>query len=235
MRRILSLFALVLCVAGLVSPMPASARVVDCAEIPDPQRWQDAGEPDAGREDMTIAAHRGAAELAPENTLNAYRYAIAYGVEMIEVDVQQTLDGRFVSFHDPEVDAKTDGTGRIGFMTYEQARALNVADNDKWRGSAYDPARMPSLEEVLLLAAATGTGIYFDMKESLLNVPAFVALVRQYPGVMERSAFLPYEPGRAVLVRAAAPEADLMWSNLDARFPAESLFALGAVYRWFGS
>ena len=186
-------------------------------------------------EHFTVAAHRGAAELAPENTLDAYRYAIAYGVEMIEVDVQQTLDGRFVSFHDPEVDAKTDGTGRIGLLTFEQARALNVADNDKWRGSEFDPAHMPTLEEVLELADASGTGIYLDMKESLTNVPAFVALVRSYPDVYERSAFLPYEPGRAAAIKAVAPDADLMWSNLDARFPAESLFALGTVYRWFGS
>ena len=185
--------------------------------------------------DFTTAAHRGAAELAPENTLDAYRYAIAYGVDMIEVDVQQTLDGRFVSFHDPEVDAKTDGTGRIGLMTFEQARALNVADNDKWRGTAHDPARMPTLEEVLELADATGTGIYLDMKESLTNVPGFVALVRSYPEVFARSAFLPYEPGRAALIRASAPDADLMWSNLDARFPAASLALLGAQYRWFGS
>jgi hypothetical protein len=73
------------------------------------------------------------------------------------------------------------------------------------------------------------------MKESLTNVPAFVALVQRYPDVFERSAFLPYEPGRAAIIRAVAPDADLMWSNLDARFPKESLFTLGAVYRWFGS
>src|SRR3712207_6996960 len=53
--------------------------------------------------------------------------------------------------------------------------------------------RSPSLEEVLELAAATGTGIYLDMKESLTNVPASVALVRRYAEVYERSAFLPYE------------------------------------------
>src|SRR3712207_573000 len=155
---------------------------------------------------MTIAAHRGAGELAPENTLDAYRYAIAYGVDMIEVDVQQTLDGVFVSFHDTEVDAKTDGSGRIGLMTAAQVAKLNAADNDKWRGSAYDPARIPTLEDVLRLADAHGTGIYFDMKESLTNVPAFMAQVARYPRVVERSAFLPYEPGRAALITAVRSE-----------------------------
>ena len=215
-----ALLAAVLAVLAVLALPAAASAAIPCEPAP---------------EHFTVAAHRGAAELAPENTLDAYRYAIAYGVEMIEVDVQQTLDGRFVSFHDTEVDAKTDGTGRLGLMTFEQARALNVADNPKWKGSVYDPARMPTLEEVLELAAATGTGIYLDMKESLTNVPAFVALVQRYPEVYERSAFLPYEPGRAAMIRAVAPDADLMWSNLDSRFPKESLFALGAIYRWFGS
>lgn len=212
--------ALLAAVLAVLAVPTAASAAIPCE--PAPERF-------------AVAAHRGASELAPENTLDAYRYAIAYGVEMIEVDVQQTLDGRFVSFHDTDADAKTDGTGRIGLMTYEQARALNVADNPKWKGSAYDPAHMPTLEEVLDLAAASGVGIYLDMKESLTNVPAFVALVKQYPDVYARSAFLPYEPARAAIIRAVAPDADLMWSNLDSRFPKESLFALGSVYRWFGS
>jgi len=203
----------------LLSLAPVAQAAAPCERIPDPSRWEAPAVPDRGAADFITAAHRGAAELAPENTLDAYRYAIAYGVDMIEVDVQQTLDGRFVSFHDPEVDAKTNGSGRIGLMTFEQARALNVADNDKWRGSEFDPARMPTLE----------------VKESLTNVPAFVALVRSHPAVFARSAFLPYEPGRAALVRATAPDAQLMWSNLDPRFPAAALYALGAQYRWFGS
>ena len=184
---------------------------------------------------FTVAAHRGAAELAPENTLDAYRYAIAYGIDLIEVDVQQTLDGRFVSFHDTEVDAKTDGSGRIGLMTYEQTQRLNVADNDKWRGTEHDPARMPSLEEVLGLADQTNTGIYVDMKESVTDVAGMMRVFAAYPGVMERSAFLPYEPARAALITAVAPDAELMWSNLDPRFPAASLYALGQHYTWFGS
>jgi glycerophosphoryl diester phosphodiesterase len=219
----------------LLAIAPAAQAAAPCTEVPDPSRWSAPAVPDSGRADMTIAAHRGAAELAPENTLAAYRYAIAYGVDMIEVDVQQTLDGRFIAFHDPEVDAKTDGSGRIGLMTYAQARALNVADNDKWRGTEHDPSRMPSLHAVLELAQRTGTGIYFDMKESLLNVPAFMALVQRYPDVVARSAFLPYEPARAAAIRAVAPFVDIMFSNLHETIPAQMHFGLAGFYRWFGS
>ena len=233
MRRFAALVLLALSASSL-GLGSATATPVDCAEVPDPSRWWDAGVPDVGRADMAIAAHRGAAELAPENTMDAYRYAIAYGVDMIEVDVQQTLDGRYVSFHDQTVDAKTDGSGYIALMTYDEVRGLNAAANDKWQGSAYDPAVIPSLEEILELARATGTGIYFDIKESVTNPVGVVRMADEY-GLVEESAFLTYEPFRSAAIRAASPEAPLMLSNYDAAIPPAMLFAIAQDYTWFGS
>lgn len=227
--RALLAFCLVLALLPVASGSP-----LDCSELPEPERWEEPAEPDAGRADMTIAAHRGAAELAPENTLDAYRYAIAYGVDMIEVDVQQTLDGRYVSFHDQTVDRKTDGEGYIATMTYEEVRSLNAAANDKWRGTEYDPAQIPSLEEVLELAASTGTGIYFDIKESVTH-PVGVADMADRYGVMDDSAFLTYDPGRAAAIRAKHLDAQLMLSNADPNIPPAALYAFGQDYTWFGS
>jgi glycerophosphoryl diester phosphodiesterase len=223
--------ALLLAGVPLAAPQ---ASPLNCDQLPEPARWSDAGTPDVGRENMAIAAHRGAAELAPENTLDAYRYAIAYGVDMIEIDVQQTLDGRYVSFHDQTVDAKTSGTGNIALMTYDEVRALNAADNDKWRGSEYDPAQIPSLEEILALARDTGTGIYFDMKESVTNPIGVVDMASDYE-LVRFSAFLTYEPARAAAIRAAYPDAPIMLSNPDPNVPAEMLYLIGQDYKWFGS
>ena len=110
MRARLRRAALLAVLAGLLAAGPAAAQE-ECTREPEPARWRDAGTPDKGLAQPVILAHRGAAQLAPENTMWAYRYAIAYGVEMIEVDIQQLRDGRFVSFHDPTVDEKTDGSG----------------------------------------------------------------------------------------------------------------------------
>ncbi len=229
---VLFLACLVAVVAAIA--LPAKASPLDCDQLPDPARWEAAGTPDVGQADMTIAAHRGAAELAPENTLDAYRYAIAYGVDMIEIDVQQTLDGRYVSFHDQTVDAKTDGAGPIATMTYDQVRALNAADNGKWKGSIYDPAQIPSLEEILELAQSTNTGIYFDFKESVTHPIGAVDMAKQYD-TFDNSAFLTYEPARAALIRAAHPTAPIMLSNPDPLMPAWMLWAIGQDYKWFGS
>ena len=216
-----------------IGAAPAAAQE-ECARSPDPARWQDAGSPDIGRKPPVIAAHRGAAELAPENTMWAYRYAIAYGVEMIEVDIQQLRDGRFVSFHDPNVEEKTDGSGRITDMDYEQARKLNVADNEKWKGSKYDPSRIPPLEQVLALARKTNTGVYFDITESVTDLTGLAALAAEY-GVVERSAFLTYDPARGEVIKAAEPSAQLMLSKPEELTSPEALFGMTERYRWFGS
>jgi hypothetical protein len=209
-----------------------------CLELPDPSRWEDVGTPDVGAARAIIAVHRGAANLAPENTMDAYRYAIAYGVEMIEIDVQQTLDHRFVSFHDTQLESKTDGEGYIQTKTYDELRLLNVAANDSWRGSEYDPSQMPSLEEIFELAAATGTGIMFDLKESVTDA-ASVALMAQTYGLIEGSVFIPFVPVRAEMIKAVVPDAVLNFSNqmgnLPGNAPRGALYALTPEYGSFGS
>ncbi|MGH8675564.1 MAG: glycerophosphodiester phosphodiesterase family protein, partial [Burkholderiales bacterium] len=44
-------------------------------------------------------AHRGASGTFPENTLSAFRAAIAAGADMCELDVQRTRDGTIVVIH----------------------------------------------------------------------------------------------------------------------------------------
>lgn len=241
LRRTLLAALLVTAAAPVAAAGPADV----CTEVPDPARWVDAGTPDRGRDRAVIAVHRGAAELAPENTLAAYEYAIAYGMDMIEVDVQQTLDHRFVAFHDLDVAAKTDGEGMFPLLRADEALALNVAANDRWLGSDYDPSRMPALEEVLALAARHDVGIMFDIKESVTDT-ATLALMAKEAGVVPRSVFIPYVPARAEAIKAVVPEALLNFSSQFVSVPEEageelagvkpgSLYALTAEYGQFGS
>ena len=53
---------------------------------------------------MIVIAHRGFSSRYPENTLPAIRAAIQLGVDMVEIDVQQTRDGELVVFHDYRLD-----------------------------------------------------------------------------------------------------------------------------------
>jgi glycerophosphoryl diester phosphodiesterase len=60
-----------------------------------------------GRAPLVIA-HRGASGYFPEETLEAYRLAIAMGVDVIEPDIVVTKDGVLIARHDITLDASTD-------------------------------------------------------------------------------------------------------------------------------
>jgi glycerophosphoryl diester phosphodiesterase len=51
-----------------------------------------------------VAAHRGVAAGAAENTIAAFTNAIDVGADMIEFDVRRTRDGELIAFHDAAVD-----------------------------------------------------------------------------------------------------------------------------------
>ncbi|MFC6021383.1 glycerophosphodiester phosphodiesterase [Plantactinospora solaniradicis] len=200
-----------------------------CDQVPEPGRWLDAGEPDEGADDVIISAHRGALTLAPENTLKSYEYAFAYGVDLVEVDVQQTRDGRFVALHDSTVDRTTNGTGNIADLTFAEVRALNAADYDPWRGGEYDGSQVASLDEILDLARRVGGGLELDIKGSVTEEGQLAELVGRY-GLVEESIFNSADP--RILV--AEPGARLIY-NRDLWEPGFLIYEIGQVFKVYGS
>ncbi|MCC8363376.1 hypothetical protein LK996_09860 [Lysobacter sp. A6] len=71
-------------------------------------------------------AHRGAAALAPENTLEAYRAAWASGLRALEQDVRVLADGTLVVMHDATVDRTTTSQGAVDAMDVDAFRRLRV-------------------------------------------------------------------------------------------------------------
>src|SRR5205823_5346488 len=69
--------------------------------------------PHRDREMTRFAAHRGGAALWPENSLLAFRQALALESDLVEFDVHQTADGALVVIHDPTLDRTTDTTGPV--------------------------------------------------------------------------------------------------------------------------
>ncbi|GAA4589337.1 hypothetical protein GCM10023194_43310 [Planotetraspora phitsanulokensis] len=200
-----------------------------CDQVPEPGRWVDAGTPDKGSDNVLISAHRGANSLAPENTLKSYEYAFAYGVDMVEVDVQQTKDGRFVALHDSTVDRTTNGTGNIADLTYDEVRALNAADYEPWKGGEYDPAQIASLDEILALAQRVGRGVELDVKGSVTEEGKLAELVGKY-GLIEESIWNSGDP--RILV--AEPGARIIY-NRDSWEPGFLIYEIGQVAKVFGS
>ncbi|HEX9712227.1 MAG TPA: glycerophosphodiester phosphodiesterase family protein [Actinomycetota bacterium] len=98
---------------------------------------------------MRVIGHRGAAAVAPENTLASFARAIEAGVRAVECDARLTLDGAVVLMHDDDVSRTTNASGRISEMTLEQVRALDAAAGwELWRGAGL---QVPTLGELLEL------------------------------------------------------------------------------------
>jgi glycerophosphoryl diester phosphodiesterase len=106
-----------------------------------------------------VVAHRGGSALAPENTTEAFRRAVALGVDALEMDLRVAADGAFVVIHDSAVDRTTDGHGLVAEMRLAQLQALDAGYRFRDDAGVY-PFR--------------GTG---------LTVPSFEGVLRQFPDI----------------------------------------------------
>jgi glycerophosphoryl diester phosphodiesterase len=146
------------------------------------------------------------------------------------VDVRETLDGVFIAMHDDTVDRTTDGTGRVAELTWTQIQPLNAADFAPWKGSEYDPAGVPRLEQILELARATNKGIEFDIKE-LRNPTQLFELARSF-GVLSRSYFN-LKGAAADQAQAIDAEVRVIFNIVDE--PPQALFAESTRSAVYGS
>jgi glycerophosphoryl diester phosphodiesterase len=121
-----------------------------------------------------VAAHRGGALLWVENSLPAFREALALGVGALEFDLHLTADGEVVVIHDPTLDRTTSGTGAVRDATLAALAPIRL----KTRDGAVTTERIPTLAQVLDLAAPTRVELLPEIK---------VGADRQrYPGIEEK-------------------------------------------------
>jgi len=129
-----------------------------------------------------LVAHRGGGQLAPENTLEAFRGAVdTWWADMLEMDVRLTKDREVVVIHDATVDRTTDGTGRVADLTLEQIRSLDAGyrftDPDGMPSFRGRGCVVPTLDEVL--SAFPAMRLNIEAKESAVARP-LVDVVRRH-------------------------------------------------------
>ena len=110
---------------------------------------------------MFVIGHRGASGHAPENTMAAFRKAVALGATFIETDMQLSRDAHFVAIHDPTVNRTTNGRGEVHELLLAQLRSL---DAGTWFGSEFAGERIPTLDEILQFSKKTDVVFYLEMK-----------------------------------------------------------------------
>lgn len=77
-----------------------------------------------------VIAHRGASFAETENTLPAFERAIADGADFVEFDVQMSVDGEPVVFHDADLDRLTPLAGPLRRRRAAELREVGVPTLD---------------------------------------------------------------------------------------------------------
>lgn len=93
-----------------------------------------------------IAAHRGYSAEAPENTLPAFEAAIDNLSDYVELDVQETKDGKVVVLHDSNLKRVAGIKSNIWTVNYEDIEYVDVG---KWFSDEYEGTYIPTLEDVM--------------------------------------------------------------------------------------
>jgi glycerophosphoryl diester phosphodiesterase len=136
-----------------------------------------------------VIAHRGASGYRPEHTLAAYELGARQGADYIEPDLVSTRDGVLVARHENEISGTTDVAEHPEFADRRTAKEIDGQAYDGWftedftlaelktlrareripdvrpENTEYDGRyEIPTLQEVIDLAARLGVGIYPETK-----------------------------------------------------------------------
>lgn len=147
-----------------------------------------------------VSAHRGAAYLAPENTLAALDSCAKYGIDYMECDVCISKDSVFYLLHDSTLDRTTNGTGDIGEWL---SRDIDTLDAGAWFGEKFTGQRVPRFSEVLRRAKQNNLGITVDYRSG--DFRKLLELVRS-EGMLERCMFTFWDDEDTKAFRELAPE-----------------------------
>lgn len=132
--------------------------------------------------------HRGYQELAPENTLPAFKASAEHNFEWIETDVQFTSDNIPVILHDQSINRTArniDGStisGTVNINTITYAEALNY-DFGIWFSSEFAGTKIPTFEQMINYCKNLGLKVRIELKDETVtttNLPTLIDIVNKY-------------------------------------------------------
>lgn len=181
-----------------------------------------------GKPKPYLLAHRGNRVRCPENTLAAFRQALADGADALETDLHLTADGVFVCIHDATVDRTTDGRGPVAGMTLAKLKTLSAS----YGRPEFQAERVPTLAELAAILPAD-VALALELKtDRFLEQPVAQRLVDELraAGVLERTVILSFSLTRVQAVQAAAPDLPIGWITLSRAWPTRGVQLLGPIW-----
>ncbi|HVO17478.1 MAG TPA: glycerophosphodiester phosphodiesterase [Alphaproteobacteria bacterium] len=155
-----------------------------------------------------LVGHRGAAALAPENTLVGFRAAAAAGVTGVEFDVRLSADGVPVVIHDATLERTTSGKGPVAAQT---AATLGALDAGAWFAPRFKGERLPTLEATIGVLRELGLAANIELKSEGDGARALARAVaavvaRAWPADRAPPILSSFDAGCVAACREFAPD-----------------------------
>jgi len=157
-----------------------------------------------GHHSIVRVAHRGASAQYPENTLLAFRKAIEQGVDVLEIDIHQTVDAELVVMHDSTLERTTNGHGNVWDHSLKEIRELDAGQGEK----------IPLLTEVIQLAREAQVRLYVEIKGATeleeLAITEGVIQTLEAAGFLNQTIVTSFSPRALLRAKALNPEVSTM-------------------------
>ncbi|MES2729506.1 MAG: glycerophosphodiester phosphodiesterase family protein [Pseudomonadota bacterium] len=168
----------------------------------------------------SLIAHRGAAGLAPENTMESVVVAIHAGAQFVSCTVRMTKDGVAILMADETLDRTTNGHGHVSETAYDDINALEAGS---WHSDHFAGLSIPTLAEVLDECINRNVGLLIELRptqgkdshlaEAALDVisrvvddPSQILIASRSPAILEIAMDMAPEYPRAIIFDHVAPD-----------------------------
>lgn len=181
-----------------------------------------------GKPKPYVMAHRGNRVACPENTLAAFRQALADGADILETDLHLSADDVFVCIHDATVDRTTDGSGAVAERILAELGALSAAYGRR----EFLAERIPTLAELAAIVP-DDVALAVELKtDRFLEADVCRRLVAELDraGVRDRSFTLSFSLPRVQAVHQVAPDIMMGWITLSSWWPLRGVQMLGPAW-----
>jgi glycerophosphoryl diester phosphodiesterase len=145
---------------------------------------------------IIIIGHRGASNIAPENTLKAFQKAVELKADFIEFDVQKTKDGQLIICHDEDISRITGFAGKIERMTLKQLKEFDFGEGEK----------IPTLDEVVEITKGK-IGLQIEVKSK--NIGKKIVKILEKANLIESTIVSSFMFKELVKIQKLKPELQL--------------------------
>ncbi len=151
-----------------------------------------------------IVAHRGASQIAPENTIPAFELAWQQGADAIEGDFHLTKDGYIVCIHDSETRKYSDRNLVVAQSTLSELQELDVG------GKSFKGTVIPTISEVFSTIPEQKK-IYIEIKSGIEIIPILLNEIDK-SGLKEKQiVVISFDKNVIKEMKSQAPQYETAW------------------------